>query len=205
MTKNKETQRVVTRDAFVREISDEMIENRQVEFVISSEAVDSYGTVFKMDGWKLDRYKKNGVVFYVHRSSSENPDLLVGSGEVYKDAGQLIGRVTFEPEEINPLAEKVLKKIKHGTLRMASVGADPQNWRMGLEEKGEDPNVLYFTEQELLEFSICPLGSNPDAHKRNQVTLDEMIAEVTSERTGETEQPQEFKRSVREAQLIINS
>ncbi|XRE42221.1 hypothetical protein ACIVBQ_000425 [Tenacibaculum discolor] len=205
MTKNKETQRVVTRDAFVRNVSEDMIAKRQVEFVISSEAVDTYGTSWKIDGWKLDRYIQNPIVCYQHRSHSDDPDNVIGTSTVRVEGDQLIGVVTFEDEEVNPKAEKVFRKVVNGTLKMASVGARVLKARFGDEGKGEDKTVLYFLSQELLEWSVVSVGSNPDAHKRNQVTLDEMIAEVTSESTDETEQPQELKRSVREAQLIINS
>lgn len=200
---------VVTRNAYVRNTSAELLENRQVEFVISDESVDTYGTVFKRDGWLLDRFNKNGVVFYVHESRNPNPDLLVGSGEVFFEGDKMIGRVTFEPEDINPLAEKVLRKIEHGTLKMASVGAMPYEARMGKKDLGEKEDTLYFTKQELLEFSVCPIGSNPNAHKRNAQTVEEIrnnlvkeipvtdVEDVTAEQIRTT-------KNVREAQLIIN-
>ena len=66
--------RIVTRNAFVRSTTAEQLENRQVEFVISSEAVDSYRTVFKMDGWQLDSYERNTIVCYQHKANSDDPD-----------------------------------------------------------------------------------------------------------------------------------
>ena len=70
---------VINRNAELRGISDEMLAKRQAEFVISSEAVDSYGTVFKMDGWKLERYNRNPVVSYNHSIMSGNPDNINGT------------------------------------------------------------------------------------------------------------------------------
>lgn len=204
MSKNT-TQRIVTRDAYVRNVSDEMIANRQVEFVISSEAVDSYGTVFKMDGWDLARYHQNPIVCYQHRSGSDDPDNIIGTSTVRIEDGQLIGVVTFEDAEVNPKAEKIFRKVVNGTLKMASVGARVLKARLGDEEKGEDKNVLYFTRQQLMEWSVVSVGANPDAHKRNQITLDEMIADVKQEATPQQqEEKTEVKRNVREAQLIID-
>lgn len=156
----------VTREAVVRALSDKNKENREVEFVISDETPDSYGTVFKISGWDLKRYENNPVVFYAHRSYSDNPDTLIGTSVLRIENNQLIGVARFESAEINPLAEKVYQKIQAGTLRMASVGANPKKGHWGDEKLGEDRDLIYFDEQELLEWSIVPIGSNPEALKR---------------------------------------
>lgn len=199
---HKTQERIVTRNAFVRDISEEMKENREVEFVISSEAVDSYNTVFRIDGWELSDYEKNPIVCYQHRASSDDPDNIIGTSTLRVEDGKLIGTVRFEDAETNPKAEKVFRKVLNGTLKMASVGARVLKARLGDEAKGEDKDVLYFTRQKLFEWSVVSIGSNPDAHKRNEITLKEMIEEVSK-----TETPIEIqvsKKSVREAQLIIN-
>lgn len=203
--------RIIERSAYVRSTSAEMLENRQVEFVISSEAVDSYGTVFVQGGGDFKRFEQNGVVFYVHDSSSSDPDDLLGSGKVYREGSQTIGVVTFEPAEINKKADKILRKIQHGTPYMASIGAVVKRAELGVKDQGEDPNVLYFREWELIEFSVVPIGSNPDAHKRNAQTIEELRNEITTDAAAniEVEEVEEItengtKRSVLEAQVIIN-
>lgn len=197
---------IITRTAYVRNTSAEMLQNRQVEFVISSEAVDSYGTVFRIDGWDLEKYKKNPIVCYQHRSHSNDPDDLIGTSEVYREGDLLIGRVTFEDAETNPKAEKVFKKVQAGTLKMASVGAVIGRADFGDEEKGEDPNVLYFRQQELMEWSIVSVGANPDAHKRNAQTVDEIRQELAKDITVDAQQVSADKKefNVREAQILIN-
>jgi HK97 family phage prohead protease len=200
--------RIVTRDAFVRDTTSDMLEKRQVEFVISSEAVDSYRTVFKMDGWDLSGYNRNPIVCYQHRANSDDPDNVIGTSTLRIDGKYLIGTVTFEPAEINPRAEKIFQKVQSGTLRMASVGANVQKARLGVEENGEDPDVLYFTKQRLMEWSIVSVGSNPDAHKRNSETLAEMrtsLAKDLAVVAKEIKANAEKSRSVQEAQVIINS
>lgn len=196
----------VTREIQVREITAEQAEKRQVEFVISSESVDTYGTVFRADGWDLSRYENNPIVFYAHRSWDSNPDVIIGTGEVFREDKLLIGRVTFETEDINPLAEKVYRKVKAGTLRMASIGANPTKGHWGVEEAGEDPEVLYFDRQELLEFSIVPIGSNPDALKRNAEAINEIKSQFTRNIPVVESAPVQNTKllSIREAQLIIN-
>jgi len=199
---NKENQ-VVTRAAFLRETTTEMLENRQVEFVISSEAVDSYDTVFKMDGWDLTRYESNPIVCYQHKSGSDDPDNIIGTSQVRVEDGKLIGLVTFEDVATNSKAEKVFRKIQAGTLRMASIGARPSEYRMGIEADGEDKNVLYFTRQELMEWSVVSIGSNPDALKRNASSVAEIRKDLIPEIPAAKPEEKEC-RSVQEAQLIIN-
>jgi len=201
---SKEVQnQVVTRSAFVGNTTAEMLENRQVEFVISSEAVDSYRTVFKMDGWDLNRYASNPIVAYQHRAGSDNPDDIIGTSTVRIEGDKLIGVVTFEEADVNPKAEKVFRKIQAGTLKMASIGARPSEYRFGDETKGEDKDVLYFTRQELLEWSVVSIGSNPDAHKRNAQTIEEIRQTIIAEIPVIIDQ--EIKgKSVQEAQIMIN-
>lgn len=200
--------KVVTREIQVRNLTEDQIEKREAEFVISTEAVDTYGTVFRADGWDLSRFEKNPIVLYGHRSWDGNPDSIIGIGSVYREGNNLIGKVTFESEEINPLAEKVFRKVQAGTLRMASIGANPTKGHFGVEEAGEDPEVLYFDRQELLEFSIVPIGSNPDALKRNAEAVTAFKTEITREIKVEstTVEPTKNKKllSIREAQFQIN-
>ncbi len=196
----------VNREAIVRALSEENIKNREVEFVISTETIDSYGTVFKMDGWDLKRYESNPVVFYAHKSNSDNPDTLIGTSTIRKENGELIGKVKFEEERINPLAEKVFQKVQSGTLRMASIGANPKKGHWGNEKNGEVRDVLYFDEQELLEWSIVAVGSNPDALKREAQTIEEIRAEMIKE--IEVIKPDTISfhsRNIREREFMLNN
>jgi HK97 family phage prohead protease len=195
----------VIREAVIRALSDKNKENREAEFVISTEAPDTYDTVFKISGWNLERYNQNPVVFYAHRSYSDNPDMLIGTSEVRVENNQLIAVVRFESAEINPIAEKVWQKVQAGTLRMASIGANPQRGHWGDEKLGENPDFIYFDEQELLEWSIVPIGSNPEALKREAQTIEEIRNSIKKDTPENVEIPGETqKRTVREAQLIIN-
>jgi HK97 family phage prohead protease len=196
--------KIVTRNAFVRNTTAEMIENRQVEFVISSEAVDSYDTVFRMDGWDLNDYTRNPIVCYQHRANSDDPDNIIGTSTVRIEGDQLIGTVTFENADVNPKAEKIFRKVQNGTLKMASIGARVLDARFGDEKKGENKDVLYFTRQKLMEWSIVSVGSNPDAHKRNTQTIEELRTAAAKEITVDAPEIVNT-RSVYEAQMIINN
>lgn len=175
--------KIITRDVVfeVRELTQEMIDNREREFVISSESVDTYDTVFVAEGAEFERYESNPIVAYGHRTWSDDPDMILGTSKVRQEQKLTIGRAKFEDFETNPTADKVLKKIDVGTLRMASIGANVKEWRWGDAEKGENPGVIYFTRWELLEWSIVPIGSNKDALVRNAQTIEEMRNALTNE------------------------
>jgi hypothetical protein len=199
--------KTVIREAVIRALTEDNKKNREAEFVISTEAVDSYDTVFKMDGWDLTRYQKNPIVAYGHRTNSDNPDMILGTSEVRKEGNQLVAVVRFESADVNPVAEKVWQKVQAGTLRMASIGANPIEGRMGIAADGENPGVLYFTRTELFEWSIVPLGSNPEALKRSLENIEAIRAELTKENKEETETENrsiDKGLSTFEAQLIIN-
>ncbi|MFD0701753.1 HK97 family phage prohead protease [Myroides pelagicus] len=165
----------VIRYAVARALTEEQVQNRQVDFVISTEAVDRHKTVFRLSGWELDFYNNNNpIVLYMHSLYSDDPDLVIGTSVVRIEGNELVATLTFEDAENNPLAEKVFNKVKNGILRMASVSADVKEGHRGIEDQGEDSDIIYFTKQELIEWSICTAGSNPDALKRNAESLEEI-------------------------------
>lgn len=144
-------------------------ERRMVEFVASTGAVDTYGTVLPPDKWVLSRYARNGVVGYQHDIYySDDPDNVIGRGEAYTANGELLIRIFFEPAELNPKADKVYRKVLFGSINAVSVGflaTAPGHW--GRKADGEDPDVYYYNGQELMEVSVVNVPSNPDAVKRS--------------------------------------
>lgn len=144
-------------------------ERRMVEFVASTGAVDTYGTVLPPDLWDLSRYARNGVVGYQHDIYySDDPDNVIGRGEAYTANGELLIRIFFEPAELNPKADKVYRKVLFGSINAVSVGfraTAPGHW--GRKADGEDPDVYYYNGQELMEVSVVNVPSNPDAVKRS--------------------------------------
>lgn len=184
-------------------------EARTAEFVISTEAPDTYDTVFLSSGWDLEQYKRNPVVTYQHKDHDSNPDLVIGTSEVYvDDEKRLIGKITFENGEDNPLAEKVMRKVKNGILRGASIWAYPHEGRWGEKAAGENEDMIYFTRQELRAWSIVTVQSNPDALARNAESLDTIkkelkpVAIVKEKRTDKDEENKTLSRF--EAQVLIN-
>ena len=205
-------QKIVYRDDLqLRKLDNSLVEKREVEFVISSEAIDSYRTVFVQDGADLGRFdqeksRTGGIVMFNHLSFGSDPDNQLGVGYAYREKNQLIGRVRFEKKEINPKADTVFRKIQNGMPYMASIGARPLKMSLGDEEKGENPEVLYFRKWQLMEFSVVPIGANPDAQKRNLATHREIQEYARQQKASkepiETKKPAEI--TSQSAQIIIN-
>lgn len=184
----------LTRDLFKSEIRSKDEESRTVEFVISTPDKDRHGTVLNQANWDLENFNANPIVGYQHDVygdsffGTDNPDTIIGKAEVYveeKRAGerQLIGKVTFEGTEStgNELAEKVFKKIQFGSLSATSVGFKPlRNEKGSIGE--EIDGVFHYYGQELLEFSVVKIPSNPKAIKRTAEFF-ESFEEEQSENT----------------------
>lgn len=167
-------------------------EKRTVEFVASDGSVDSYNTVLPVDKWSLERYKKNGIVGYMHDvygeswTKSADPDDVIGKGEAFVEDNQLIVRITFEPASLNERADKIFRKLLFGSLHAVSVGfRATKKGHMGDEDRGEDPNVYYYGGMELLEVSVVNIPSNANALKR---AMEEERANWELEETREIEE-----------------
>lgn len=147
-------------------------ETRTVEFIISSADKDRHSTVINMKGWNLDNFNANPIVGYQHNVYGDNmcvpdnPDNVLGPGRAFIEGDKLIGSVTFETKDINPLAEKIFRKVMNGTLRATSVGfleVGEGQYGTGDEQRGGKNETYYFDSQELIEFSIVNIPSNAKA------------------------------------------
>ena len=152
------------------------------DFVISTERKDSHGTVIRMDGWQLDDFNKAGAFYYQHQTTGgilteANPDNALGPATAVKEGNTLWGRGKFEPENINPLAAKIMGKVDYGTMKATSVGFMPESGHWGKEREGEDPKTYYFTSQRLVEWSVVHIPSNPDAIKKSMESMDKFLFE----------------------------
>lgn len=147
----------VVRKTFVPDLVKADEEKRTATFVISTGAVDRDNDTIKVEGWDVKNYLRNPVVLWAHDSSRPPVGKAVS---VVKTAGTLKATVEFVPEGVYDLADTVYQMVKGGFLRATSVGFRPKRdkWSYNEERGGVD-----FEEQELLEFSVVPVPSNPQA------------------------------------------
>lgn len=163
-------------EGYVREIPKDVETTRTIPFVISSTERDAHRSVVNMKNWDLARYNRNPIVGYMHdvygdvmMCATDNPDTVIGYSTIDFEGDLMIGRAVFETNDINPLAEKIFKKVRFGTLRGASVGfleIGEGRYGDGEERRGGKEETYYFEGQELLEWSVVKIPSNAAAVKR---------------------------------------
>jgi HK97 family phage prohead protease len=136
---------------------------RQYEFTASTADMDRDGEVIDVSGWDLKNFKKNPVIMFAH----DYRTLPIGRAtKIGVRDGKLVNNVEFPPEGTYEFADIVERLVGAGFLKTESVGFMPKKWEDGdwTEEdgKGSKPRRTY-TKQELLEISIVPVPSNPNA------------------------------------------
>lgn len=160
----------------MRSIPKNVEETRTIPFVISDTSRDRHNTVLSSGGWDLEPYKRNNIVGYMHDVfggnllQTQDPDNVIGKGRVFFEGSQLIGDTTFEPEEINPLAEKIFRKALFGSLRSCSVSFNELErgyYGQGDQAIGGANETYYVGRRELLEYSIVNIPSNRNTQQRS--------------------------------------
>ncbi len=135
---------------------------RQYEFTASTADMDRDGEVIDVSGWDLKNFKKNPVIMYAHAYNT----LPIGKAtKIGIKDGKLMDVVEFPPEGTYEFADIVQRLVDTGYLKTQSLGFIPKKWEddeFEDDEKGQKPRRTY-TKQELLEISIVPVPSNPNA------------------------------------------
>lgn len=139
-------------------------ESGEVLFRISDESTDSHRTVFVQKSGDFSQYEVNPIVTYGHPDISDpDPDAVIGTGRIIQKEGVTYSTLEFDPDPENIRARKVERKIKNKILRMASIRAYVEDARRGEKERGEDPEVIYFTRWSLLDWGVVMHASNKNA------------------------------------------
>ncbi len=132
-----------------------------VWFRATSEAKDRHGTVIESAGVDVEPFLRNPVVGWGHRTiRGGDPDDVLGRvdsierGEGFIDVG-----VRFADHE---RAQLTAKLVRDGFLSAMSVGILP---RKTSTRKINGANTPVIERSELLEVSIVPVGSNPEAQR----------------------------------------
>ena len=142
--------------------------DRVIAWTISTEHRDRDHDRIKVAGWELAHYRKNAVVMWGH-NYKEPP--IGRSIKTWKDHSGDYARLRmlkqFAPKDMNPFAHMVYRLTQGGYLNTASVGfkaleAEPDP-DLSEDELAKFPRALLFTKQQLLESSVVPIPSNPQA------------------------------------------
>lgn len=147
-------------------IQDVKYPERVIRFRASDDTLDRYGEVILAEGWDFSDYVKNPVVMQMHDYQQWPIGHAVAVGVV---GNALYIDAEIDPPEVDDVADLIFRKIKHGTVKAGSVGFMPvasidvyQNPNNDLFKKYPGAKRIY-TKSALLEWTICPIGANPNA------------------------------------------
>ncbi len=131
---------------------------RVLDFIGTTELPDRDGEVIKADAWQVERYIKNPVVQWAHRY--DEPPIGKTLSITQNAKHETIFEVEFATKDTYEFADTIFKLCKGGFLSATSVGFIPIESQPGKKEG--DPKRT-FLKVELLEISIVPVPTNPDA------------------------------------------
>lgn len=139
--------------------------DRVRRFTASDDTIDRYNEVVLPDGIDLTDYSTNPVVMAFHEYNRWPLGHAIAAGVVN---GKLMIDVEFDPPDVDPEAEKVLRKIDLRTVNAGSIGFMPVEWidKSGMKNELADkyPGAYrVYNKTRLLEFTICPIPANPNA------------------------------------------
>lgn len=148
----------------MQKISSEMPKKNHT-FVLSDDSVNSYGYRVLLSGMDTSRFEKNPVMFYSH-----NYGLLpIGYWEnVRVEEGRLMAEAKFD--EGDPFALEIKRKVEAGVIRCSSIGFNINEIDDAESLKLSGQRGPTVTKSELMEGSICAVGSNRNAMRLSEHT-----------------------------------
>ncbi len=147
------TQKIIT-----NRVKEVVGKERVLEFIGTTEMPDRDGEVIKADAWQVDRYTQNPVVQWAHQYNQPPIGRTLSIRQNKKK--ETIFEIEFAERETYEFADTIFKLCKEGYLNATSVGFIPIEYERG---KKESEASRIFTKVELLEISIVPVPSNPEA------------------------------------------
>ncbi|MFI5274277.1 MAG: HK97 family phage prohead protease, partial [Ktedonobacterales bacterium] len=157
-------------------------ERHEIELCATSEALDSYGTVFDYEASKAAFTRWIGNVREMHDYKAVGRRVEVRCDDM--------GRRVYVRVRISRGAHDTWEKIVDGTLRGASIGANHVIWSLESRRvRGHHQVVQVATAYELVELSLVDSPSNPDALGITIVRAAEPLPEMLADLEDETPRP----------------
>jgi HK97 family phage prohead protease len=141
--------------------------SRVVTFRASTPSVDRHGTRIIPMGIDTTQFDANPVFLWGHDGYGG----VIGPSSLSSVIGRVVSHrktesafdidVEFAPPDVNETADQALRLVRSGFLNAVSIGFSPRKWH---EERIDDGRqITVFDEVDLLEVSLVPIPSNPDA------------------------------------------
>ncbi len=180
----------------LREIDEDVVVYGGIEVKLDGEGFDWVLSDMTLDrdmermdptGWDLKEYRKNPLVMWSHERWIPAIGVIKNLKKPKEESGQLTGTVVFDESGTDPLALMIASKVRAGILTKGSVGFRVK--MIEILEDQRDGTRLIHRKQELVEFSIVNLPSNPSAQ------VQRMAKDLASE----------YEMSVEEASAVLQN
>lgn len=134
-------------DAYIEKAT--RLKEGEVDFVVSTGALDAHGERIDVDGIMLKDFKKNPVVLWAHDGFNLP---IARATKIWKDSGKLMARAEFYLKDEFP--RKVYNYIVDGFLNAVSIGGKVDEW-------GSDGITI--KKLNMKEFSVVSIPANQEA------------------------------------------
>ena len=123
------------------------------------------------NGWRanstaidLSAYASNPILMWNHdgHGGGVDPDVVIGTASARVEGDKVVADLTFEDAHINPLAEKVYRKMLARTIRATSIGLDIAKSHLETSPDGAGTHLVV-DQAQLLEISVVIIPANPAA------------------------------------------
>lgn len=125
------------------------LQEGEVEFTVSTNALDSHGEKIDVDGIDLSDFKKNPVVLWGHDGFNLP---IAKATKIWKEGNKLMSRAKFYLKD--DFARKVYDYIVDGYLNAVSIGGMVEEW-------GEDGMTI--SKMKMKEYSVVSVPANQEA------------------------------------------
>jgi len=147
-----------------------VVDDGLMEVTISTKAKDRYGDIVEPRGCIFENFLNNPVVTFAHDYHS----IPIGKAEeITIKEEEVLSKVRFAPEDVNPIAPYVKKAYEQGFMKTWSIGFLPLEKEPILGENGVQTGWRY-TKWELLEYSAVPIPANPETGTHLKGLLEEI-------------------------------
>lgn len=158
---------------------DDDVKRRTKRFRVSTPDKDRHRTRISPEGIDTSNYEKNPIFLWAHDGYGgwETPNIFHVLGRVVdftKTRRAFDVDAEFLSGEVNGLAEIALGMVNAKALNAVSIGFIPKEIVFEKDSDGSDRDVPHITKCELLEVSLVPIPSNPNALElaRSMVSAD---------------------------------
>lgn len=140
------------------------LQEGEVEFVVSTGALDAHGERINVDGISTKDFMKNPVVLWGHDAFNLP---VAKATKVWKEGGKLMARARFYLKDA--FANKIYNYIVDGYLNAVSIGGSVEAW-------GDDGITI--DKLNMKEFSVVSIPANQEALVAAKSLSGEQVAEL---------------------------